>query len=287
MKLHQAYRELARHIGEHVELPPVAGLHLPRIVENAEKPDEFGFVFLEDGSIGPFYTNLEDSLPRLWHRFPDPSQVHADAVELTRQFGNTQDLASSALALGAFNAISQHLFRQARFSPARASASAASTGIGEPRAGERVGMVGYFCPLVERLLDKGVQVLVVEKKPERVEIVEGLQLAGSGEELAHCDQVLCTASTLINNSLEEILEHSRGCQRFSLIGPSGSGLADPLFERGVDSVGGIEFTDLAALHEALEQQVSWGHAGHKYQLTPERYPGVGELLRRASRYRKG
>jgi len=285
MSLSREYRELARRIADHVALPPVRGLHLPRIVEDAEKPDEFGFVFLEDGSVGPFYTSLEDSLPRLWHRHPDPSSLRADPIELTDRFG-ADDLAGSALALGAFNAISQHLFRRAGFSPAAASASDASTGIGEPRAGERVGMVGYFCPLVERLLDKGVEVLVVEKKPERVEIVEGLELAGGPSALAHCDQVLCTASTLINNSLEEILAHSRGCDRFSLIGPSGSGLPDLLFERGVDSVGGIEFHDMDALQEALEQQVSWGHAGRKYQLTPACYPGVGELLRRAGRKRR-
>lgn len=281
MKLNREYRDLARRIGEHIELPPVVGLHLPKIVEDAEKPDEFGFVFLEDGSVGPFYTSLEDSLPRLWHRYPDPSNLRADAVELTRHFGDATDLAASALALGAFNAISQHLFRRASFSPSEASVSSASTGIDDPLAGDRVGMVGYFCPLVERMLEKGVEVLVVEKKPERVEIVEGLELAGDASELARCDQVLCTASTLINDSLEDILGHSRGCRRFSLIGPSGSGLPDLLFERGVDSVGGLEFFDLEALREALQQQVSWGHAGHKYQLTPEAYPGVGELLRRA------
>ncbi len=283
MSIDRDYRELARHIAAHIELPAVAGLHLPRIVEEAEKPDEFGFVFLEDGSVGPFYTSLEDSLPRLWQRYPDPQRLHADALQLTQSFGDT-DLAASALALGAFNAISQHLMKRARFSPAAASASDSSTGIGEPRPGERVGMVGYFCPLVERLIDRGVSVLVVEKKPERVEIVEGLELAESAAELGHCDQVLCTASTLINGSLEDILAHSRGCRRFSLIGPSGSGLPDRLFERGVDSVGGIDFTDLDALHEALEQQVSWGHAGRKYQLTPQSYPGVGELLRRAQRH---
>ncbi len=280
MSLSRDYRALARRIAEHIELPAVAGLHLPHIVEEAEKPDEFGFVFLEDGSVGPFYTSLEDSLPRLWHRYPDPAGVRADALQLTQAFGDA-DLAASALALGAFNAISQHLFRRARYSPARASASDASTGLARPAAGDRVGMVGYFCPLVERLLEQGVQVLVVEKKPERVEIVEGVELAQSAAELQHCDQVLCTASTLINGSLEDILRHSRGRGGFSLIGPSGSGLPDLLFERGVDSVGGIEFTDLDALHEALEQQVSWGHAGHKYQLTADNYPGVGELLRRA------
>ncbi len=282
MKLSQEYRMLARRIASHIELPAVHGLHLPHSVEAAEKPDEFGFVFLEDGSVGPFYTSLDDSLPRLWHRYPDPSALRTEPLSLIERFGS-DDRAESAVALGAWNAISQHLMRRAGFSPSAASASTASTGIGQPTAGERVGMVGYFCPLVERLLEKGVQVLVVEKKPERVEIVEGVDLAATPAELAHCDQVLCTASTLINDSLEDILSHSRGCGRFSLIGPSGSGLPDLLFERGVDSVGGIEFTDLDALHEALAEQVSWGHAGHKYQLTPDRYPGVGELLRRARR----
>lgn len=275
MTLDQQYLQLTKKICNHISIPPVVSVHLPNPIDDAENPDKFGFIFLQDGSVGPFYTSLEDSLQQLWQQIPDGKTLAINTVELI-QYLATDSLGNRALAIGAFNAMSQHLMQRTAYSPV-ANNKASSTGLSKPKAGESVGMVGYFCPLVEQFLVQGTSVVVLEKNPARVELADGLTLTTRPEDLAQCQHVLCTASTLINGSLPDILKH---CQKktLSLIGPSGSGLPDILFQHGVQAVGGIQFFDLPALHEALHTQQSWGHAGNKYQLTPHSYPGVDYLL---------
>ena len=153
-----------------------------------------------------------------------------------------------------------------------------SIGIDQAIKGERIGMIGFFTPLIERLLEKGIEILVLEKNPDRVESQQSVILTEDVADLSSCQHILCTASTLINNTLDEVLSHSKQAKSFSLIGPSGSSLPDILFKHGIDAVGGYHFTDIPALKVALENQESWGHSGNKYQLTLEDYPGIETLL---------
>jgi uncharacterized protein (DUF4213/DUF364 family) len=86
---------------------------------------------------------------------------------------------------------------------------------------------------------------------------------------------------LINDTLGELLAAVSADTRFELIGPSGSGLPDPLFARGVASVGGISFADNQCLLEHLNRGESWGRAGRKYQLSAANYPGIDHLEKQA------
>ena len=148
----------------------------------------------------------------------------------------------------------------------------------QPRAGERIGMVGYFCPIIDRLVEAGNEVLVIEQQPERVPKRAHVELSEDLESLAPCRLVYCTASTLINDSLERVLECCTGAESVDLIGPTGSGLPDVLFEYGIHAVGGIAFEDVTALRKVLARRESWGSVGDKYELTAANYPGVESLL---------
>ncbi len=169
--------------------------------------------------------------------------------------------------------------RLAGFSPTDTNDDKTSSiGISQAKKGEHIGMIGYFAPLIERLIEKDSEVLVLEKNPARVESQQGIILSENVTDLSSCQHILCTASTLINNTLDEVLQHSKQAKSFSLIGPSGSSLPDVLFKHGVNAVGGFHFTDIPALKQALKNQESWGHTGSKYQLTPNSYPGIEVLL---------
>ena len=265
------YVRLARRIADQIELPLISGIHLPLRVDDPEKPDEFGFVFLEDGSAGPFYTRLDDDLEQLWRRTAS-QPVGGRVIDLVDGW-LADDQASRALALGAFNALSQHLMRRARFLPPAHQAPKSRP----PESG--LAMVGYIRPMVEKLLQRGLQkVLVLERNPSRVEPAAGVVVSSNPADLRAYDYIICTASTLINDSLGEILQHKRPGAHLALVGPSGSGLADVLFANGVDEVGGIWIEDLPALRDALKAQQAWGHAGSKYNLAASGYPGVDKLL---------
>jgi uncharacterized protein (DUF4213/DUF364 family) len=278
MSIVQEYIEIAEHVAAEIDLPKIARLYLPDQDDVPDVRDEFGLIFLQGGVVAPFYASLPGTLNTLWKTFKVGRKPGLDLLELIRLLADS-NLANKAIALGAYNAMSQYVMRHAGLLPLYNEANA-SMGSAKPRAGERIGMIGYFCPLIDKLLDKGVEILVLEKQPERVEQRPGVYLSENPADLESCRIILCTAATLINDSIDEILAHCQNAENVSLIGPSGSGLPDVLFKRGVDAVGGVYFPDQKLLGARLRDRESWGELGQKYNLTPDTYPGLTQLLDR-------
>ena len=266
------YHRLLQRIGDRLALPDISEVLLPAARAAPEKKDEFGFVLLSDGSVGPFYVSLADTLIELQRDSADASYRSMDTLSVAGRLGD-DSLPVSALALGAYNALSQHLMRKAGFDPAQHSAS------GGPEGTQvRVGMVGFFPPLAEKFLRQGCRITVIEKQPQRVPTELGLQVSTTPEALVGCDYVVCTASTLINNTIDEVLRATPRMASLNLFGPSASGLPDPLFARGVASVGGIVIDSVEQLRAALAAGEPWGASGRKYQLAAADYPGLEALL---------
>lgn len=275
MSLSAEYLQFSQQIIANHDIPEVASIHLPILINEPKKNDEFGFVFLADGTAAPFYTSLEDTLTELWTHF-SPEKFKPTPIPTILDWLISDKLERRAIAFGAYNAMSQHLLAKSNLFDKNQATNMKQHDI--MQSSGRVGMVGYFRPLVEQLLNQDKPVLLVEKNPDRVELQDGLTLASGPEDLNHCDDILCTASTLFNNSLEEILQYKRKDAYFALIGPSASGLPDILFKHGIDEVGGIRITDESALRSALSKQASWGFAGEKYRLYRSSYPGIDKLL---------
>ncbi|MBD3610312.1 MAG: hypothetical protein HUJ30_07155 [Gammaproteobacteria bacterium] len=267
---------LAETVIQNAPIPDVSGIHLPPITQSDEIKDEFGFIFLQDGSVGPFYVSLPELLPALWQRYPD-GKVHTSNLMSLINALNGHVLAERAVAIGAFNALSQHLFKKSGYFPTNLT-PAGSSELSVPVAGEMVGMVGYFSPVVRRFLEQGVNVLVLEKNPQRVTLEAGVSVTTTVNDLAKCQHIVCTACTLINDTLESILNVKSESAIFSLIGPSGSGLPDVLFKHGVDAVGGVHFPDITALQKTISKHESWRDAGDKYHITAADYLGVTRLI---------
>ena len=270
------YRRIGEQIAVLLGRPRVTGLYLPEPVEDETFRDEFGFVFLADDGIGPFYVSMQDILPRLWQRYPKPERCSEDAIALLQGFAST-DPSDRALALGTYNALSARLYRAAGFEPPDRKPN---SGLIDMPPGLPVGMVGYFSPLVEKLTAQGYEVMVLERSPERVPERPGVSVTCDPRELTRCRHLLCTASTLINDSLEDILAVTEPQACLEIVGPSGSGLPDPLLARGVTSIGGVSFGDRNDLLNHLRRGGSWGEAGRKYQLDAGNYPGLAQLITR-------
>ena len=274
MSMNAEYRQIGEQLSRVLGRPTIDGLYLPAPVADETFRDEFGFVLLSDGSVGPFYVSMGGILRELWRRHPDPATFTADPLSLLTGFSQ-HDLADRALALGAYNALSAALMRASGFEPPD---RAGNSGLDATPPGAPIGMVGYFCPLVDKLTAQGSEVLVLEQAPERVPDRPGVLMTADPRDLRQCGRVLCTASTLINDSLAGLLATVDRQAPFELIGPSGSGLPDPLFARGVATVGGIQFPGREQLLDQLRRGESWGSAGRKYQLDTRSYPGLDELL---------
>ena len=267
---------MARRIGEALRPPPVARVLLPSADPGPAGRGEFCAVSLADGSTGLAFVLLEGTRERL-AALRAASLAGRDAVDLS--FGlEGGDAAERPLALAAVNALTRHLYDRAGFVPDLARDSLGDLALGP---GERLGMVGFFPPLVKRAREAGIPLLVLELKSELVQEGPGLTVTLDPARLADCTRVVCTSAALLNESLEAVLAQARHAREFVLVGPSAGCAPDPLFTRGVTGVGGAWIRDPAALLQRMERGERWGDATAKSSLRRDGWPGLEALLRRA------
>ena len=268
--------ELVEQAAAALPLPAVAQALFPPNRKGTGKTGEFCALRLADGSVGTAFVLLGDTLARLQERAPGEF-VGKAALDVARLFAE-HDPVERALGLAAINAVTQHVFRRAGYEPDLAANSLGSLRIGP---GDRVGMIGFFPPLVERVRALGLPLTVVELRAELVKEEPGLSVTLDPQRLAGCNKIVCTSTVLLNDTLEEILAHCRHADELALIGPSASCFPDPLFARGVTTLGGYWVLDPAVFMRRAAALEPWGDAGKKSSVQRAAYPGTQALLREA------
>lgn len=256
-------------------LPAVAQAVFPPGRNGTGKTGEFCALRLTDGSVGTAFVLLGDTLARI--QAVRPADLVGQApLDLARGFAS-DDPVARALGLAAINAVTQHVFRRAGYEPDLAANSLGSLQL---EAGDRVGMIGFFPPLVKDVRALGLPLTVVELRAELVRDAPGLTVTLDPKRLAECNKIISTSTVLLNDTLEDILAHCRHADELALVGPSASCFPDPLFARGVTTMGGYWVLDPAAFMRRAEALEPWGDAGKKSCVQRAAYPGTQALLRK-------
>ena len=258
-------------------LPRVRTLHLPPPRRRQDHRGEFCALELEDGSIGLSYVLLDDTLERLHDGSDSLGLAGADTLELARRYGRDQGIWKT-LGFAAANALTRCLFDRAGFRP---GGSADSIGQMHPQAGEKIGMIGYFAPLLARITASGAALTIVELKADLAGEHDGYRVTLDPEELSRCNKVISTSTLLLNDTLERMLCCCRNARWFAMIGPGAGCLPDALFARGVTLLGGSWIHDRDRYTAALRSGASLSEFSNKFALTSDNYPGFGALLARA------
>ena len=268
--------DLVLTLGEEKELPAVRGLYKPRPATPTGRPKKFGVIALDDGSCGFFFAGLDDTLSHL--DACDPKQfTEMSTLELVKHCLG-EDPLLTAVGLGALNAVSQHLIKTAGFSLDRATDPVGQLDLAGAR---HVGMVGFFAPLIREWENYPGTLTVIEKDPQFLQRSGPFEVTDQTDRLRDCDRVLITGSTLINDTLDDVLSHCDPKARVALVGPSASCLPDPIFDRGVDVVGSTMVCDLPRLEALLEAGQPWAEGTAKYCITRDQYPGIRQMIRGA------
>ena len=184
-------------------------------------------------------------------------------------------LARRTLGLGAANAIAQHVIRESGVALDTGTNSIASF---EPGPADRVGMIGFFPPLVARLRKQGIDLTVIELKKELARQEPGLRVTLDPEALQGSTHILGTSTMLLNDSLDRMLAHCEQADQVAIIGPSAGFLPDPLFARGVHTVGGHQVVDPSGFFVRCEAGRKWGDTSRKYCFHRAGYPGLAAVL---------
>lgn len=256
-------------------LPRVRGLLLPPVEKPGVKEGEFCALELEGGAMGLSYVLLGDTQQRLGELDLEGLRG-ADALQVARWYAS-EDGVRRTVGFAAANALCRWFFDRAGFVP---DASRDSIGELEPAPGDRIGMVGHFGRLIERIVATGAGLNVIELRADLVGEYPGYRVTLDPGALAGCNKVLSTSTLLLNDSLDPILAHCGAARWFAMVGPGAGCLPDPLFARGVTLLGGTRVVDREAFRAALLAGESWSPHAQKFALAPSAYPGFEELLKR-------
>ena len=273
---------LLERFADTLPLPRVRSLHLPAPSAEGSRNGEFCAIELEDGSLGLSFVLLGDTLVTLRGRGAHAALAGTPALDLARCYADAAG-AQRALGFAAVNALTRHLFDRAGFEP---PAAAGSLGELDLQAGDHLGMIGLFPPLVPQVLASGARLTVLELRAELAGARDGWHVTLDAGALASCNKVLSTSTVLLNDTLDAILERCRDAERFALIGPGAGCLPDPLFARGVTLLGGSWIVNPAGFKAALQAGNAWGGFARKFAIGREHYPGFDGLLAQA-RERQG
>ncbi len=270
--------ELERATAGH-SIPRVRALHLPPPEAAESRNGEFCALELDDGALGLSYVLLGGILPRLAASDDPHTIVGMDALQLAREFvaptagaGGDAEIRRT-LGFAAANALSRTVMERMGFAPPRAIDSIGGI---DPQAGDHVGMVGLFTPLLKQVTAAGAQLTVIELNPDYAGHYDGYRVTLDAAALEDCNKVLSTSTILLNHTVDDMLAHCRRARRIVLIGPSAGCLPDPLFARGVTVVGGSWITDRAGFIDALRRGESWSGFAYKFALPAADWPGLPE-----------
>ena len=261
MSMKDEFRKIITTLAERFSVPTVNKMFFPPLYEGGQPRNaEFMAMGLEGGAAGISFVLIGDTTAALAYNKLNPEQfIGKDPVSFALEFGS-DDPVKEMISLAAINAISH--FAMVKMG-VEVDSTSDSLGLLNLSAGDRIGMVGLFMPLMGEIKKTGAELLILEKKAELMEKFPHLNITLDPAELKSCNKVLCTSTTILNNSLDEIMAHCDPDAFVSIVGPTAGYFPDPVFARGVDVVGGRMVTDSDLFFKLLEQGKKWGGATQK------------------------
>ncbi len=271
MSLKDEFKKMITELTTKFTLPPIANIFFPPFYKGGQPKDaQFMAISLEGGAAGVSFVLLPDEKMEEYTALQPPDFVEKSPRVFALEFGN-DDPIKEMISLAAINAICQHVMRETNFA---VDSATDSLGLLSVSAGDRVGMVGLFLGLIKTIKKAGAELVVIEKKDQLIQKFPNLPITLDATKLSTCNKILCTSTTILNNSLDEILAHCSSDAFVSIIGPTAGYFPNPLFARGVDVVGGRVVKNGALFLQLLAERKRWGDATQKTCFQKETYVGI-------------
>ena len=271
MSLTDEFRKMVTELTDKYSIPQIANIFFPPFYQGGQPKDaEFMAILLDGGATGISYVLLPDKKMEEYTALQPLDFVGKNPRIFALEFGK-DDPIKAMVSLAAINAICQHVMRETNYA---VDSATDSLGLLSISAGDKVGMVGLFNPLIKTIKKAGAEMVVLERKEQLVQSYPDLPITLDATELSTCNKILCTSTTILNNSLDEILAHCSPAAFVSIIGPTAGYFPDPLFARGVDVVGGRVVKNGELLLQLLAEKKRWGTATLKICYQKETYTGI-------------
>ncbi len=259
MSLHHQFKKLLSALSTEYAFPPITDIFLPPLFpEGQPKNYQFIAVCLEDGAAGVSYILIPKASHEKYQQLQKDAFIGRNPSFFAEKFG-IGDPIDDLLGLASLNALCQHVIKKENLMASTSITDTASDPFGllQIQTGDKLAMVGLFYGMADKVIQKGAELVILEKNKELIKRFPNLPITDDSTALQSCNKILCTSTTVLNNSLEEILAHCDKDATLSLVGPTAGYLPDPLFALGVDIVGGRIVTHGFAFMERIKQGKKW------------------------------
>jgi uncharacterized protein (DUF4213/DUF364 family) len=271
MSLKNEFKKMVNKLAAKYALPPIADIFLPPFYKGDQPKDaQFMAISLEGGATGISFVLLPDEKEEEYNALRPSDFVAKNPWRFALEFGN-HDPIKEMIGLASINAICQHVMREINFA---VDSATDSLGLISVSAGDRIGMVGLFSGLIKSIEKAGAELVVIEKNERLVQKFPNLSITLDVTKLSTCNKILCTSTTILNNTLDEILVHCSPDAFVSIIGPTAGYFPDPLFARGVDVVGGRVVKNGVPFLQLLSERKRWGDETERICFRKDTYVNI-------------
>jgi len=271
MSLKDEFSKMVTELTAKFTIPPIENIFFPPFYKGGQPKDaHFMAISLKGGATGISFVPLTDEKMEEYSALQPQNFIGKDPGVFALEFGSDDDF-KEMISLASINAICQHVMRESNFPVDYATDS---LGLLSVSVGDRVGMVGLFFGLIKKIKKSGAELVVIEKKDALIQKFPDLPITTDPTKLSSCNKILCTSTTILNNSLDEILAHCSSDAFVSIIGPTAGYFPDPLFARGVDVVGGRVVKNGAEFLQLLAEKKRWGTATQRTCFQKETYTSI-------------
>jgi uncharacterized protein (DUF4213/DUF364 family) len=249
-------------------IPEILGPALDSItVERAVIGLFFTGVKLSNGIAGACATPIKTipeavCCPSSAMAMPFPGKLRGrPALDLAREALGENGI-RRAVGIAAMNALADTCWRHRPHPEAELRLGIDAFDATEIHQGDNVVVVGAFVPFLRELKRRHQPFLVLEQDPATLKADE-LPFFRPAEEagtvVPQADVLLITGTTLINDTLEELLGLAKPTARVTMVGPTVSLLPDAFLRRGADILGTVRITAPDAFLELLAEGGSGYH----------------------------
>lgn len=126
-----------------------------------------------------------------------------------------------------------------------------------------VVVIGALAPYLRRLKKWKQPFIVLELDPATLkpdELPFFRPAADAPEVIPQADVLIATGTTLINDTIHNLLDYCKDSAQVVIVGPTSSMLPEPFFKRGVDVLGGV----LVTKPDELLDMISEGGSGYHF-----------------------
>ena len=227
----------------------------------------FTGVKLDNGSAGTSATPIKTipeavCCPSSAMAMPFPGKLKGrPAFDLAQEALHANGI-RRAVGIAALNALADTCWRRRPHPLVAFRAGIDAFEASDIRPGDKVVVVGAFVPFLKALKARHQPFLVLEQdpatlKPEEMPFFRPAEQAG--EVVPEADALLITGTTLLNDTLEDLLGLARPTARITIVGPTVGLIPDAFLSRGAAVLGSVRIVAPDAFLDILAEGGSGYH----------------------------